>query len=246
MVVGSKVQANNNCAIKCTIKACSCISNTVLILLTCITDIFPPMSSCMGGNKINSLFNFPHPSVLRNFSVPSFSRPLFSHSAHLDLFTSAAEAVEESIYNSNSLLKRPVVDAVHPSTASSDSRTLFSRTPSHEVFGWMFFCILSFLLQSTFHCFAINHATVMWHTDVTSLITSSFISLHNLDCVLIEFIEEYVRAARKQMGEMPVVFSGHLLEHTVSEHSGMLPHCKYLFPSAITLSSQICIFSAIN
>uniref|UniRef100_A0A673AQF5 Phosphatidylinositol-binding clathrin assembly protein n=1 Tax=Sphaeramia orbicularis TaxID=375764 RepID=A0A673AQF5_9TELE len=49
-------------------------------------------------------------------------------------FTSAAEAAEDSIPNSNPFLTLPVVDAVHLSTASSDTGSLSSRTPSHEVF----------------------------------------------------------------------------------------------------------------
>uniref|UniRef100_A0A671VBG4 Phosphatidylinositol-binding clathrin assembly protein n=1 Tax=Sparus aurata TaxID=8175 RepID=A0A671VBG4_SPAAU len=64
------------------------------------------------------------------------SAPTIDLFSTTSLFTSAAEAVEESIPNFNSLLKRPVVDAVHPSTASSDSGTLSSRTPSHEVLGF--------------------------------------------------------------------------------------------------------------
>ncbi|TNN53182.1 Phosphatidylinositol-binding clathrin assembly protein [Liparis tanakae] len=50
-----------------------------------------------------------------------------------DPFTSAAEAVEESIPNSNPFLTLPVVVAVHLSTVSSDVGSLSSRTPSYEV-----------------------------------------------------------------------------------------------------------------
>ncbi|XP_068455965.1 phosphatidylinositol binding clathrin assembly protein a isoform X2 [Clinocottus analis] len=51
-----------------------------------------------------------------------------------DPFTCAAEAVEESITNSNPFLTLPVVDAVHLSMVSSDAGSLSARTPSHEVF----------------------------------------------------------------------------------------------------------------
>uniref|UniRef100_A0A667X6B8 Phosphatidylinositol-binding clathrin assembly protein n=1 Tax=Myripristis murdjan TaxID=586833 RepID=A0A667X6B8_9TELE len=69
---------------------------------------------------------------------PAFQQPLPLSTANTwgDPFTSAAEAVEESIPNSNPFLTLPVVDAVHPSTASSDAGSLSSRTPSHEVFGF--------------------------------------------------------------------------------------------------------------
>ncbi|XP_037605433.1 phosphatidylinositol binding clathrin assembly protein a isoform X5 [Sebastes umbrosus] len=60
--------------------------------------------------------------------------PLSATNTWGDTFTSAAEAVMESIPNSNPFLTLPVVDAVHPSTASSDAGSLSSRTPSHEVF----------------------------------------------------------------------------------------------------------------
>uniref|UniRef100_A0A8D3DWT5 Phosphatidylinositol binding clathrin assembly protein a n=1 Tax=Scophthalmus maximus TaxID=52904 RepID=A0A8D3DWT5_SCOMX len=50
-------------------------------------------------------------------------------------FTYAAEAVEESTPNSNPFMTRPVVDAVHPSTVSSDAGGPSPRTPSDEVFG---------------------------------------------------------------------------------------------------------------
>ncbi|XP_034034716.1 phosphatidylinositol binding clathrin assembly protein a isoform X3 [Thalassophryne amazonica] len=66
---------------------------------------------------------------------PAFQQPLpLSSNTWGDPFTSSAEAVEESIANSNPFLILPVVDAVHPSTASSDAGSLSSRTPSHEVF----------------------------------------------------------------------------------------------------------------
>ncbi|XP_034034724.1 phosphatidylinositol binding clathrin assembly protein a isoform X10 [Thalassophryne amazonica] len=68
---------------------------------------------------------------------PAFQQPLpLSSNTWGDPFTSSAEAVEESIANSNPFLILPVVDAVHPSTASSDAGSLSSRTPSHEVFGF--------------------------------------------------------------------------------------------------------------
>ncbi|XP_029303157.1 phosphatidylinositol binding clathrin assembly protein a isoform X3 [Cottoperca gobio] len=51
-----------------------------------------------------------------------------------DPFPSAAEAMEESIPNSNPFLTLPVVDAVQLSTASSDAGSLSSQTPNHEVF----------------------------------------------------------------------------------------------------------------
>uniref|UniRef100_A0A671VA33 Phosphatidylinositol-binding clathrin assembly protein n=1 Tax=Sparus aurata TaxID=8175 RepID=A0A671VA33_SPAAU len=89
-------------------------------------DLFSTTSSTNSNSKAaNDLLDL----------QPAFQQPLPVSSSNTwgGLFTSAAEAVEESIPNFNSLLKRPVVDAVHPSTASSDSGTLSSRTPSHEV-----------------------------------------------------------------------------------------------------------------
>ncbi|XP_045895299.1 phosphatidylinositol binding clathrin assembly protein a isoform X4 [Micropterus dolomieu] len=67
---------------------------------------------------------------------PAFEQPLPLSATNTwgDPFTSAAEAVEESIPNSNPFLTLPVVDAVHPSTASSYAGSLSSGTPSHEVF----------------------------------------------------------------------------------------------------------------
>ncbi|XP_075958834.1 phosphatidylinositol binding clathrin assembly protein a isoform X3 [Anarhichas minor] len=67
---------------------------------------------------------------------PAFqqSLPLSTTNTWGDPFTSAAEAVEESIPNSNPFLTLPVVDAVHLSMASLDGGSLSSRTPSHEVF----------------------------------------------------------------------------------------------------------------
>ncbi|XP_042355178.1 phosphatidylinositol binding clathrin assembly protein a isoform X5 [Plectropomus leopardus] len=67
---------------------------------------------------------------------PAFQQPLPLSTTNTwgDPFTSAAEAVEESIPNSNPFLTLPVVDAVPLSTASSDAGSLSSRTPSHEVF----------------------------------------------------------------------------------------------------------------
>uniref|UniRef100_A0A8C2WVV3 Phosphatidylinositol-binding clathrin assembly protein n=1 Tax=Cyclopterus lumpus TaxID=8103 RepID=A0A8C2WVV3_CYCLU len=76
-----------------------------------------------------------------------------------NLFTSAAEAVEESIPNSNPFLTLPVVVAVHLSTVSSDAGSLSSRTPSHEVFGGIVllhplfsFNVLGGLLKPTVTC----------------------------------------------------------------------------------------------
>uniref|UniRef100_A0A8C2WX94 Phosphatidylinositol-binding clathrin assembly protein n=1 Tax=Cyclopterus lumpus TaxID=8103 RepID=A0A8C2WX94_CYCLU len=67
---------------------------------------------------------------------PAFQQSLTPSATNTwgDLFTSAAEAVEESIPNSNPFLTLPVVVAVHLSTVSSDAGSLSSRTPSHEVF----------------------------------------------------------------------------------------------------------------
>ncbi|XP_050934576.1 phosphatidylinositol binding clathrin assembly protein a isoform X5 [Lates calcarifer] len=69
---------------------------------------------------------------------PAFQQPLplSTTSTWGDPFTYAAEAVEESIPKSNPFLTLPVVDALHPSTASPDAGSLSSRTPSHEVFGF--------------------------------------------------------------------------------------------------------------
>uniref|UniRef100_A0A8C4ED17 Phosphatidylinositol-binding clathrin assembly protein n=1 Tax=Dicentrarchus labrax TaxID=13489 RepID=A0A8C4ED17_DICLA len=66
---------------------------------------------------------------------PAFQQPLPLSTTNTwgDPFTSAAEAVEESIPNSNPFLTLPVVDT---SAASSDAGSLSSRTPSHEVFGF--------------------------------------------------------------------------------------------------------------
>nr|XP_019941449.1 PREDICTED: phosphatidylinositol-binding clathrin assembly protein-like isoform X17 [Paralichthys olivaceus] len=68
---------------------------------------------------------------------PAFQQPLpltTTTNSWGDPFNYAAEAVEESTPNSNPFITIPVVDAVHPSTASSDAGSLSSRTPSHEVF----------------------------------------------------------------------------------------------------------------
>ncbi|XP_069395812.1 phosphatidylinositol binding clathrin assembly protein a isoform X17 [Paralichthys olivaceus] len=70
---------------------------------------------------------------------PAFQQPLpltTTTNSWGDPFNYAAEAVEESTPNSNPFITIPVVDAVHPSTASSDAGSLSSRTPSHEVFGF--------------------------------------------------------------------------------------------------------------
>ncbi|XP_078142959.1 phosphatidylinositol binding clathrin assembly protein a isoform X1 [Centroberyx gerrardi] len=90
-------------------------------------DLFSTPSSTNGTSKAaNDLLDL----------QPAFQQPLPLSTANTwgDPFTSAAEAVEESIPNSNPFLTLPVVDAVHLSAASSDAGSLCSRTPSHEVF----------------------------------------------------------------------------------------------------------------
>ncbi|XP_030009604.1 phosphatidylinositol binding clathrin assembly protein a isoform X3 [Sphaeramia orbicularis] len=90
-------------------------------------DLFSTPSSNNGTSKAaNDLLDL----------QPAFQQPLPLSTANTwgDPFTSAAEAAEDSIPNSNPFLTLPVVDAVHLSTASSDTGSLSSRTPSHEVF----------------------------------------------------------------------------------------------------------------
>ncbi|XP_067350158.1 phosphatidylinositol binding clathrin assembly protein a isoform X5 [Channa argus] len=67
---------------------------------------------------------------------PAFQQPLPLSITNTwgDPFTSAAEALEESISNLNSFLTLPVVGAVHLSTVYLDAGSLSSRTPSDEVF----------------------------------------------------------------------------------------------------------------
>uniref|UniRef100_A0A673AQV5 Phosphatidylinositol-binding clathrin assembly protein n=1 Tax=Sphaeramia orbicularis TaxID=375764 RepID=A0A673AQV5_9TELE len=92
-------------------------------------DLFSTPSSNNGTSKAaNDLLDL----------QPAFQQPLPLSTANTwgDPFTSAAEAAEDSIPNSNPFLTLPVVDAVHLSTASSDTGSLSSRTPSHEVFGF--------------------------------------------------------------------------------------------------------------
>ncbi|XP_028450517.1 phosphatidylinositol binding clathrin assembly protein a isoform X5 [Perca flavescens] len=122
------------------------------------TDSSP--DSTMGGtiNSAPAIDLFSAPSSTNSTSKaanelldlqPAFQQPLtlstsntwgaclsFPPLDHSEPFTSAAEAVEESIPNSNPFLTLPVVDAVHLSTASSDAGNLSSRIPSHEVFGF--------------------------------------------------------------------------------------------------------------
>uniref|UniRef100_A0A7N6BYG5 Phosphatidylinositol-binding clathrin assembly protein n=1 Tax=Anabas testudineus TaxID=64144 RepID=A0A7N6BYG5_ANATE len=91
---------------------------------TATTDSSP--ISTMGGT-INSA------PAIDLFSTPSSTNRLLTPS-HLCFFflyhfTSAAEAVEESIPNSNPFFTLPVVDAVHLTTVSSDAGSLSSRTP---------------------------------------------------------------------------------------------------------------------
>lgn len=109
-------------------------------------------------SSTSSFFHFSHPPLHHNLSVPSvFSSSFFSSSVHSDPFTYAAEAVEESIPNSNPFITLPVVD-VHLSTASSDAGSLSSRTPSHEVFGGivLLHLLLSFLCRFHFMLTRLN------------------------------------------------------------------------------------------
>ncbi|XP_056301087.1 phosphatidylinositol binding clathrin assembly protein a isoform X5 [Pseudoliparis swirei] len=73
-----------------------------------------------------------------------------------DPFTSAAEAVEESIPNSNPFLTLPVVVAVHLSTVSSDIGSLSSRTSSYEVSGQRTLLQNGHLYQQAF-CLSPDH-----------------------------------------------------------------------------------------
>ncbi|XP_038563668.1 phosphatidylinositol binding clathrin assembly protein a isoform X2 [Micropterus salmoides] len=98
---------------------------------------------------------------------PAFEQPLPLSATNTwgDPFTSAAEAVEESIPNSNPFLTLPVVDAVHLSTASSYAGSLSSGTPSHEVFDhYNPFFDSSFSLASDFDAAA----------QIETFITDSF------------------------------------------------------------------------
>ncbi|XP_032389484.1 phosphatidylinositol binding clathrin assembly protein a isoform X6 [Etheostoma spectabile] len=109
------------------------------------TDSSP--DSTMGGtmNSAPAIDLFSTPSSTNSTSKaanelldlqPAFQQPLTLSTSNTwgEPFTSAAEAVEESIPNSNPFLTLPIVDAVHLSTASSDNVSLSSRTPCHEIF----------------------------------------------------------------------------------------------------------------
>ncbi|XP_071317250.1 phosphatidylinositol binding clathrin assembly protein a isoform X4 [Trachinotus anak] len=112
---------------------------------TATTDSSPV--STLGGtiNSTPAIDLFSTPSSTNSTSKgandlldlqPAFQQPLPLSTTNTwgDLFTYAAESVEESIPNSNPFITLPVVDAVHPSTASLDAGGLPCRTPSHEVF----------------------------------------------------------------------------------------------------------------
>ncbi|XP_053297013.1 phosphatidylinositol binding clathrin assembly protein a isoform X12 [Pleuronectes platessa] len=112
---------------------------------TATTDSSPVSS--MGGtiNSAPAIDLFSIPSSTNSMSKaandlldlhPAFqqSLPHTTNNSWGDPFNYAAEAVEESTPNSNPFITIPVVDAVHPSTASSDAGSLSSQTPSHEVF----------------------------------------------------------------------------------------------------------------
>ncbi|XP_053297006.1 phosphatidylinositol binding clathrin assembly protein a isoform X5 [Pleuronectes platessa] len=114
---------------------------------TATTDSSPVSS--MGGtiNSAPAIDLFSIPSSTNSMSKaandlldlhPAFqqSLPHTTNNSWGDPFNYAAEAVEESTPNSNPFITIPVVDAVHPSTASSDAGSLSSQTPSHEVFGF--------------------------------------------------------------------------------------------------------------
>uniref|UniRef100_A0A8D2ZQH3 Phosphatidylinositol-binding clathrin assembly protein n=1 Tax=Scophthalmus maximus TaxID=52904 RepID=A0A8D2ZQH3_SCOMX len=103
--------------------------------------------STMGGtiNSTPAIDLFSTPSSTNSSSKaasdlldlqPAFQQPvpLSTTNSWGDPFTYAAEAVEESTPNSNPFMTRPVVDAVHPSTVSSDAGGPSPRTPSDEVF----------------------------------------------------------------------------------------------------------------
>uniref|UniRef100_A0A7N6APP2 Phosphatidylinositol-binding clathrin assembly protein n=1 Tax=Anabas testudineus TaxID=64144 RepID=A0A7N6APP2_ANATE len=112
---------------------------------TATTDSSP--ISTMGGtiNSAPAIDLFSTPSSTNSTSKaandlldlqPAFQQPLPLSTTNTwgDHFTSAAEAVEESIPNSNPFFTLPVVDAVHLTTVSSDAGSLSSRTPG-QVFG---------------------------------------------------------------------------------------------------------------
>ncbi|XP_033182233.1 phosphatidylinositol binding clathrin assembly protein a isoform X4 [Anabas testudineus] len=107
---------------------------------TATTDSSP--ISTMGGtiNSAPAIDLFSTPSSTNSTSKaandlldlqPAFQQPLPLSTTNTwgDHFTSAAEAVEESIPNSNPFFTLPVVDAVHLTTVSSDAGSLSSRTP---------------------------------------------------------------------------------------------------------------------
>ncbi|XP_034462211.1 phosphatidylinositol binding clathrin assembly protein a isoform X3 [Hippoglossus hippoglossus] len=112
---------------------------------TATTDSSPV--STLGGtiNSAPAIDLFSTPSSTNSTSKaandlldlqPTFqqSLPPTTNNSWGDPFNYAAEAVEDSTPNSNPFITIPVVDAVHPSTVSSDAGSLSSRTPSHEVF----------------------------------------------------------------------------------------------------------------
>ncbi|XP_034462225.1 phosphatidylinositol binding clathrin assembly protein a isoform X15 [Hippoglossus hippoglossus] len=114
---------------------------------TATTDSSPV--STLGGtiNSAPAIDLFSTPSSTNSTSKaandlldlqPTFqqSLPPTTNNSWGDPFNYAAEAVEDSTPNSNPFITIPVVDAVHPSTVSSDAGSLSSRTPSHEVFGF--------------------------------------------------------------------------------------------------------------
>ncbi|XP_069543531.1 phosphatidylinositol-binding clathrin assembly protein-like isoform X1 [Brachyistius frenatus] len=107
-----------------------------------ITD--PSPVSTVGGtlNSAPAIDLFSTPSSTNSTSrttndlldlQPAFQPPLSTANTWGDPFTSAADAAEESIPNSNPFLTLPVVD-VHLSSASSDALGLSCGTPSRHVF----------------------------------------------------------------------------------------------------------------
>uniref|UniRef100_A0A3Q3JXD5 Phosphatidylinositol-binding clathrin assembly protein n=1 Tax=Monopterus albus TaxID=43700 RepID=A0A3Q3JXD5_MONAL len=88
------------------------------------------------------------PSIISLFLLHFSCPPLLPYSQPC---TSAVEAVEESIPNSNPFLTLPVVDVFQLSTSSSDPGSLSSRTPSHEVFGGIALLHLAFTIQTSLY-----------------------------------------------------------------------------------------------
>ncbi|KAM9348684.1 phosphatidylinositol binding clathrin assembly protein a isoform 2-T2 [Symphorus nematophorus] len=105
---------------------------------TATTDSSPV--STVGGtiNSAPAIDLFSTPSSTNSNSKAANDlldlQPAFQQPLPVSTTNTWGEAVEESIPNSNPFLTLPVVDAVHPSTASSDAGSLSSRTLSHEVF----------------------------------------------------------------------------------------------------------------